>query len=198
MNEDKIVTVENKKDEQFLRKKTEIFDFGKFSARELTALIVKMRKAMKLARGIGLSANQIGLNMRVFVAQIPKTQIHADSNADKRGSNISENQRIYQRESASGKFYAVFNPEIVKYSRETVPMEEGCLSVPGVYGLVDRPEKVALAGFDKNEKKIKIKAWGLLAKVFQHEMDHLNGKLFIDRAKEIYRMPVSERLKEKS
>ena len=194
---DKIVTVENKKDEQFLRKKTAVFDFKKFSRREIQELISRMRKAMRQARGIGLSANQVGLNIKVFVAQIPQMRINADTDADKRGY-ISENQRENLRTSASSKFYAVFNPEIVKYSRETVPMEEGCLSVPNVYGLVDRPEKVVLAGFDKNGKPLKIKAWGLLAKVFQHEIDHLNGKLFIDKAKEIYRMPVSERLKEKS
>ncbi|MBI4085909.1 MAG: peptide deformylase [Candidatus Liptonbacteria bacterium] len=192
---DKIVTVENKKDERFLRKKTAEFDFKKFSRREIQELIIGMRKAMRQARGIGLSANQIGLDMRVFVAQIPQTRISADTDADKGVSRASVNQHSYHRESA---FYAVFNPEIMKYSRETVPMEEGCLSVPGVYGLVDRPEKVVLAGFDKNGKPLKIKAWGLLAKVFQHEMDHLNGKLFIDKAKEIYRMPVSERLKKKS
>ncbi len=195
--ENKIVTVENKKDEQFLRKKTEEFDFKKFSRKEIADLIAKMRKAMKLARGIGLSANQIGLNMRVFIVQIPPTRMNADKDADKRGY-ISKNQRENLRKSTSSKFYAVFNPEIIKYSKETEIMEEGCLSVPGVYGAVDRPEKVMLVGFDKNGKPLKIKAWGLLAKVFQHEMDHLNGKLFIDRAKEIYHMPVSERLKEKA
>lgn len=180
---DKIVTVENKKDEQFLRKKTELFDFTKFSRSEISELILRMKRAMKLARGIGLSANQIGLNTRVFVAQIQKT--------DRRGKvrSLSANEQ---------KFYAVFNPEIVKYSREKVPMEEGCLSVPGVYGEVERPERVVLEGYERNGRKIKIKAWGLLAKVFQHEMDHLNGTLFIDKAKVIYKTPVSERLKEES
>ena len=180
---DKIVTVENKKDEKFLRKKTEEFDFKKFSRPEIRELIVKMKKAMRQARGIGLSANQIGLNMRVFIVKIQKI--------DRRGNTRSLS-------ASEQKFYAVFNPEITKYSKETALMEEGCLSVPGVYGAVERPEKVMLTGFDKNGKRIRIKAWGLLAKVFQHEIDHLNGKLFIDRAKELYHVPVSERLKEKS
>lgn len=178
-----ILTVENKRDEQFLRKKTEEFDFKKFSRREIQDLIAKMRKAMRHARGIGLSANQIGLDMRVFAAQIQKT--------DRRGN-------LRSLSASEQKFYAVFNPKIITYSKETALMEEGCLSVPNVYGAVDRPEKVLLVGFDKNGKRIKIKAWGLLAKVFQHEMDHLNGKLFIDRAAEIYRMSISERLEEKS
>jgi peptide deformylase len=57
--------------------------------------------------------------------------------------------------------------------------------VPGVFGTVERPEKITLSGFDQNGKAIKIKAWGLLARVFQHEVDHLDGKLFIDKAKTV-------------
>lgn len=173
--EDKIVTIEAKKDEKFLRHNTSEFDFEKFSKKERNDLVVRMRKAMKLARGIGLSANQIGLDMKVFVAQPP--------NDDERGT--------------LQKFYAVFNPEITKYYKEKKTIEEGCLSVPGIYGSVERPERLVLEGFDKNGKKIKIKAWGMLARVFQHEVDHLNGKLFIDTADQIYKIPSTERLKEK-
>lgn len=176
--DDKIVTIENKKDEKFLRRKTQEFDFKKFSRKEITELINRMRKAMKLANGIGLSANQIGLDMRVFVAQTQKT------NRDGNPRSVS---------SGNNKFYAVFNPEIIKFSDEKTPLEEeGCLSVPMTYGETERPEKIVLEGFDKNGKKIKIKAWGLLAKVFQHEMDHLNGKLFIDKAKKLYKVDSSK------
>ncbi len=177
---DKIVTIGNKKDEKFLRNKTREFDFKKFSRKEINDLVIRMRKAMKLARGIGLSANQIGLDIKVFVAQVQK----ADNEGNPRSLTAGEQ-----------KFYAVFNPEIIKFSKDKTPLEEGCLSIPYVYGSVGRPEKVTLSGFDKNGKKIKIKAWGLLAKVFQHEVDHLNGKLFIDRADKIYEIPSSERLR---
>ncbi len=119
-----------------------------------------MRQSMHEAEGIGLSANQIGMNIKVFVAKV------------------------------ENKFYAVFNPELVQLSKDQITLDEGCLSVPGVYGAVDRPEKVTLKGLDQNGKALKIKAWGLLARVFQHEMDHLNGKLFIDKAKLIERVPV--------
>ncbi len=71
-------------------------------------------------------------------------------------------------------------------------MEEGCLSVPGVYGLVERSEKITLVRYDKNAKKIKIKVFGLLARVFQHEADHLNGILFTDRTKEVYKIPKND------
>jgi peptide deformylase len=64
--------------------------------------------------------------------------------------------------------------------------EEGCLSIPGKWGDVERAEQIVLSGFNKMGKPVKVKAWGLLARVFQHEVDHLNGKLFIDRAKKVY------------
>ncbi len=173
--EDKIVTIENKKDEKFLRTKTASFDFKKFTRKEINDLVVRMRKIMKVANGIGLSANQIGLNMSIFVAQAPKDET--------RGS--------YE----SGKFYAVFNPEILELSKSKIPFEEGCLSIPHTYGEVKPADKLTLVGFDKGGKKIKIKARGLLAEIFRHETEHLNGKLFVDRADKVYKIPVSERLK---
>jgi peptide deformylase len=161
MAAEKIVTIENKKDENFLRQKTVPFDFSKFSKKEIQELVRRMREAMRRANGIGLSANQINLPYRVFVAELP----------DGKGKM---------------KFYAVFNPVLEKMSEEKQILEEGCLSVPAVYGEVERHSKVTLVGFDQNGKKLKIKAWGLLARVFQHEVDHLDGKLFIDKAKNLH------------
>ncbi|MBI2034004.1 MAG: peptide deformylase [Candidatus Liptonbacteria bacterium] len=159
---EKILTINNKKEEKFLRKETEGVDFKKVKRSELSSIILRMRKTMRLARGIGLSANQIGLGLRLFVAEVPDS-----------GGSL--------------KFYAVFNPKLQKISKEKVALEEGCLSVPDTYGLVDRPGRVLLTGFDKNGRPLKIKAWGILARVFQHEIDHLDGKLFIDRTKQIYK-----------
>lgn len=156
-----ILTIDNKKNEKFLRRKTADFDFEKFSKKEIATLVALMRRTMHDANGIGLSANQIGLDLKVFVAEV----------SDPKGGL---------------KFYAAFNPKIQKTSDETALFEEGCLSIPGKWGEVERSERVMLSGFDKNGKPMKIKAWGLLARVFQHEMDHLNGKLFIDRTKKVY------------
>ncbi len=168
--EPKIITVNKKSEEKFLRQKTADFDFSKFSKKEVNELVQNMRKIMIAADGIGLAANQIGLDFKVFVAQIRETKRR------NRESISSENQ----------KFYAIFNPKIIKVSAEKSPIEEGCLSVPGGYfGEVERPQKITLEGQDKNGKKIKIKAWGLLARVFQHEVDHLNGTLYIDKAKNL-------------
>ena len=156
-----IWTINNKEQEKFLRRKASEFDFTKHNKKEIREIIKNMRAEMAKALGIGLSANQLGMNMKLFVAK------------------------------AGGKQYSVFNPAITKFSKETVIMEEGCLSVPEMYGEVERPEKVTLEGLDTNGKKVKIKAWGLLARIFQHETDHLNGILFIDKAKNLkkYEIP---------
>jgi peptide deformylase len=156
-----IWVINEKKEEKFLRKKTVDFDFKKFTKKEIANLLVNMRQIMRRANGVGLSANQIGLNLNMFVAEVPDAE-------------------------GIMKFYAIFNPKIEKKSGEIVTLEEGCLSVPGKWGHVPRAERVTLVGFDKNDKPIKIKAWGLLAQVFQHETDHLQGKLFIDRTKKVY------------
>ncbi len=157
MTEHGIWVIDNKDELKLLRKRMAPFDFSKHSPKEIRALLTRMRKAMKDANGVGLSANQIGLDMHVFVALV------------------------------DNKFYAIFNSKLTKASKDMSTVEEGCLSVPEVFGDVTRPEKVTLEGYDKNGKKIKIKAWGLLARVFQHETDHLNGTVFIDKAKGLHK-----------
>lgn len=153
-----ILLITNKGEEKILRKKTAEFDFKKFTRREINELVNRMRRIMRAANGIGLSANQIGLDLRMFVAEVPDHE-------------------------GNPKFYAVFNPKIEKAGKEEAIYEEGCLSVPGTWGDVERSEKIILSGSDRYGRPAKIKAWGLLARVFQHEMDHLNGKLFTDRTK---------------
>ncbi len=158
-----LVTIENKKDEEFLRTPTKEVDLEKEDKEKLRELIKKMRRKMVESDGVGLSANQIGIDKKVFVVQLPE-------------------------EYGKSKFYAVINPEITKRSEETQEMNEGCLSVPEVFGPVKRAEKVTLEGRNLEGKKIKIKANGFLARIFQHEVDHLNGKLFLDRAEHTFRV----------
>jgi peptide deformylase len=138
------------------------FDFSAMPPKEVDMLVRKMRSMMKLANGIGLSANQIGLPFAAFVAQVPR----ADGGVD---------------------FFAIFNPKIVETSGRKVPREEGCLSIPETWGKVERYEKVTLQGQDKRGKVITIKASGLLAHIFQHETDHLNGKVFTEKAEELWK-----------
>jgi peptide deformylase len=148
-------------EEKLLHKKTVPFNFSSMSYKEIAELIRRMRMIMRKANGIGLAVNQIGLPFRMFVAEVP-----------------SEN---------GSKFYAIFNPKIEKRDPEKMTGEEGCLSVPGVYGDMTRSAKIVLAGQNAKGRPVKIKAWGLLARVFQHEVDHLDGTLFIDKCKHIYK-----------
>jgi len=146
----KILTIKSRKDKRFLRKKTKEFDFDSMSKSELRELVNDMRETMRKADGVGLAANQVGISSRFFVAEF------------------------------DGKFYAIFNPEISELSETEDLFEEGCLSVPGESGDVMRHLELTIKGFDKNGKRIKMRAWGHLARIFQHEVDHLNGKLFTD------------------
>jgi peptide deformylase len=187
----KILTINDEKEAKFLRQQTADFDFSaqggsasggkKHNRKEINELIKQMRRIMTEAVGIGLSANQLGLDLRLFVAQISDEPLKRD-----------KNNKIILPAPESMKFYAIFNPEIIKFSKKKIVMEEGCLSVPGIYGEVERPEKITLVGQDKNGKKLKIKTWGWLARVFQHEVDHLNGILFIDRTKNVYKVESSK------
>jgi len=140
-----------------LRKKTTEVKEAQFGSAAFLDLVKTMKETLRQAQGVGLAANQVGKDMQLFVAEV------------------------------DGKSYAVANPEILKTSQKTVAMEEGCLSVPGVWGVVERPESVEIEGRNQFGKKIKIKAKGLLARVFQHEIDHLNGILFIDKASQLFK-----------
>ena len=125
----------------------------------LQRLADDMLETMRDEPGIGLAANQIGVSQRVIVVELTKDE----------------------DDPQSGLTYVVVNPKIARAGREQEEMEEGCLSVPGVVGDVWREVEITVKGQDLQGKKIRIKARDMLARVFQHEMDHLDGILFIDR-----------------
>jgi peptide deformylase len=117
----------------------------------LSELSEKMLVFMKESNGIGLAAPQIGINRRFFVIQL-------------------DNQPPY----------VFVNPEIIETSVDLSSYEEGCLSIPGTYAKVLRPAEVAVQAQDAKGKVFKLQASGLFATCIQHELDHLNGKLFIE------------------
>jgi peptide deformylase len=159
-------------DNPVLRKKAHrVTSFDK----KLQTLVDDMVETMKDATGIGLAAPQVAVSQRVIVVRLPDDE---------------DSQKEYGDE--AGKLYVVVNPEIVKASKETVEGVEGCLSIPGYVGLVDRHEKVTIDGLDRNGKKQRIKATGWLARVFQHEIDHLDGRLYIDIAKDVWKPDEAE------
>ena len=125
---------------------------------KLVALAERMLETMRQANGVGLAAPQVGVSQRFFVAELPEDE---------------ENDR--PRET-----YVLFNPEIVKSRGEQIGYE-GCLSIPGYIGEVARHEQVTIKGLDEKGRPVRLKAEGYLARVFQHEIDHLDGILFTER-----------------
>lgn len=138
-----------------LRKKSVEINLEKAKGREWRGLISSMAKTMVKTDGVGLAAPQIGKNIRLVV--------------------INSKDGVL----------CLFNPKITKKSWARELAEEGCLSIPGVFGKVKRHKKISLAYYNQAGKKIKITALGMMARVLQHEIDHLDGILFIDKAVEI-------------
>ena len=133
---------------------------------EETKLLVKdMIETMRNAGGIGLAAPQIGINKQLTIIEIP-----------------DESSR-YPQAPSSGLF-VICNPKITNLSEETQGFWEGCLSVPGLRGFVERPREIQIDYLDENAEEQSIQLSGFLATVFQHELDHLFGKIYIDHIKD--------------
>ena len=92
------------------------------------------------------------------------------------------------------KIKKIINPEIIEESQEIVELEEGCLSIPGIYKRVKRPEKVKVKYLNENGKEIIEELDGIWARVFQHELDHLNGVLFIDKLSPLNKRLIAKKL----
>lgn len=151
-----------------LRKKAHrVVSFDK----KFQTLVDDMIETMLDAPGVGLAAPQVAVSQRLIVVRLPEDE---------------ESREEYGED--AGKIYVMVNPDIVKTSKEIVEGVEGCLSIPGYAGLVDRHEKVTVKGFDRHGKPQRLKAEGWLARVFQHEIDHLDGQLYIDIAKDVWEL----------
>jgi peptide deformylase len=126
---------------------------------QIQALIDDMVETMRAAPGVGLAAPQVDVPLRVIVVETPEDE----------------------DEPGSGRLYTLINPELVKTSPELEEGQEGCLSIPGYAALIKRPPTITIKGLNRGGKEVRIKAQGFLARVLQHEIDHLDGILFLDR-----------------
>lgn len=133
-------------------------------------LVDDMVETMIDAPGVGLAAPQVNVSKRLIVVRL---------------SDDEDSREEYGDE--AGKLYVLANPEIIKASKEKVEGVEACLSIPGWFGAVDRHEAVVITGLDRHGKPTRVKAKGWLARVFQHEIDHLDGQLYIDIANEVWK-----------
>jgi len=131
----------------------------------LQTLIDDMIETMRAAPGIGLAAPQVGVSERVIVVE------YGDEGD----------------ETVPKKLYALVNPELKAISQETEVGVEGCLSVPGLLGEVERSLAVTVKGLNRRSQPMRIKAKGWLARIIQHEIDHLNGVVFTNRATKVWK-----------
>jgi peptide deformylase len=125
---------------------------------KLAAIAERMLATMRNGNGVGLAAPQVGILQRFFVAELPEDE-----------------ENDLPRET-----YILFNPEIVKGKGEQTGYE-GCLSIPGYIGEVARQEQVTVKGLNERGRPVRFKVEGYLARVFQHEIDHLDGVLYTDK-----------------
>jgi peptide deformylase len=141
----------------------------------LHALLDDMLETMLDGHGVGLAAPQVDVSQQVIIVRLPDDEASKELFGDQ-----------------AGVLYEAVNPKIIRDSRQMVDGVEGCLSIPGIQGTVSRHESVVIRAQDRNGAEIRIKAYGWLARVFQHEIDHLHGVLFIDKAKEVWQIGESQ------
>jgi len=131
----------------------------------------QMMDTMFKAPGVGLAANQVGVLKQIVTINFE------DKENDKRSN------------------YILFNPSIIDYSEDKVVMEEGCLSLPEQYADIERPKQIVLEYIDEKEKMIKKEIDGYEARILQHEIDHLSGKLFVDYLSSLKRNIIIKKVK---
>lgn len=149
------------------KKARKVTEFGP----ELNKLFDDMVETMRAAPGVGLAAPQVNVPLRVIVVEYSEEEEESENGREK-----------------PAKLYQLVNPEIVRFSEEKELGTEGCLSIPGFVGDVDRPLSIQVRGQNRHGKPVRIKADGWLARIFQHEIDHLDGVLFIDRADKVWKL----------
>ncbi len=137
----------------------------------LQVLIDDMIETMRAAPGVGLAAPQIGISDRLIVVE------YGEEEEDENGKIIELPKKLY----------VMINPEIVKVSEEKEIGVEGCLSIPGLVGEVERHLAVRLKALNRRGQPTKLKAEGWLARIFQHEIDHLDGVVYPDRATKVWK-----------
>ncbi len=163
------------RDNPVLREKAKPVLKADIGSLRIQKVIENMRIALSTQKdGIAIAAPQIGESLRIFVVD---------------GNLLAQADKTYKGETSDLIF---INPEITRHSRDKKELEEGCLSVRWLYGKVKRSTRVTLKALNERGEKIERGASGLLAQIFQHETDHLDGILFIDRARELWEMSQEE------
>ena len=156
---------------------------------EVLELLDDMAETMYGARGVGLAASQIGVDKRVVVIDISPRNTGADEEGEEGEEEVVEAESEYEGPG----LIELINPEIISSEGEVIA-EEACLSIPGFTSDVKRKQRVVIEARNREGRLVEIEASELLARVFQHEIDHINGILFIDRLSRLKRELITRKI----
>jgi len=158
------------KEASVLREKAKKVPISDIEKKEIQMVIQNMKSALDLeSDGVAIAAPQIGVSLCIFIV--------SNKLFEKADEESEEEDLVF------------INPELVKASREKIWLEEGCLSARWLYGKVKRSKKATVKAYNEHGREFTMGSSGLLAQIFQHEIDHLNGILFIDKAKHLEEIP---------
>ena len=162
--------------DKVLRETAKEISLAEIKSAKIKKILAQMTKALSVAKdGVALAAPQIGIPLRIFIVLKEYTE-------NKTAQELKEIQEKKTPKQNKPEIVVFINPKITKISKKKQAVKEGCLSVTGIFGTVSRAEKVTMEANDEKGEKFSRGASGLLAQIFQHEMDHLNGILFTDTA----------------
>jgi len=173
--------------EKILRKKSSEVPVREITKPKIKKILKEMSQALSSqSDGVAIAAPQIGYSLRIFVVsgKIFNTD-YVDPKGRKRGVLLEEKNAENLKKEKKAKDLVFINPKISKLSREKAWVPEGCLSVRPLHGQTHRAKKATVTAYDENGKKFTRGGSGLLAQIFQHETEHLDGILFVDHAKDI-------------
>lgn len=177
MPKSKTTTKILQRDAAMLRKIAREVPLKDMKSKKVRDVIERMKAGVRQEDdGVAIAAPQIGASLRIFVVA-------------GRALAIIDKDKKEDAEEKEYKDLVFINPVITKLSKKKRRMEEGCLSVRWLYGKVERSERASIRAYDENGKRIERGASGLLAQIFQHEVDHLDGILFIDKASDLEELP---------
>lgn len=171
------------KEEKVLRKVAKEVPIRDIKSIKIKKILKEMSSSLKSQNdGVAIAAPQIGYSLRIFLVS---GKIFAKDFGKPEGEKILNQNNLVSEKEEKIPDLVFINPKISKLSREKEWMPEGCLSVRPLYGKTWRSKKATVTAYDENGKKFERGASALLAQIFQHETDHLNGILFIDHAKDV-------------
>lgn len=168
-----------------LRQKAREVSVADIPSKNVQDLIAEMKTLLsKEPYGVALAASQVGEPLRLFIVSGRALARDARNAPDEDDETGEEQEEVKEVPPLPDQVY--INPELIKLSRGRTEKHEGCLSIRGKWGIVPRAEKASIRAYDEGGRKFTRGASGFLAHVFQHEMDHLEGILYTDKATELY------------